>query len=393
MIQRIALALVALIAFIPVFVKFAHIDAPRAFAVKEHIRNENANANEDADAPLYLEDFIPNMPDVAAVHSPAITEMRDGTLLAVWFGGTREGARDVALYASTLDPKTNEWSAAPAIVTQDETARETLRYIKRIGNPALYTDARGRTWLFYVTVSIGGWSLSQINFKTTDDGAQSWTRAKQLQLVPFFNGGTLVKGQPLVYTDGTIALPVYRDYGDLTGFPELVRLDETGEVLDKTRIAWGRRAGIQPSIVPLAARRALCFLRDTSGARRRVLLTKTDDAGASWATPAATDLPNPDSALMALRLADGTILLVFNNTTLGRGTLALARSNDEGASWRIVHTFEDETKPDVNGTPPEFSYPCLIQTRGGAIHLLYTWRRKKIKHIIFNEAWLKMQSG
>jgi len=36
----------------------------------------------------------------------------------------------------------------------------------------------------------------------------------------------------------------------------------------------------------------------------------------------------------------------------------------------------------------EFSYPSLLQDEQGNYHLVYTWLRKRIKHVQFNEAWL-----
>ncbi len=85
-----------------------------------------------------------------------------------------------------------------------------------------------------------------------------------------------------------------------------------------------------------------------------------------------------------LRLRDGRLLLAFNDSETGRDTLRLAISADGGLNWSRSSTLESE--PDA-----EFSYPFLIQTKDGRIHLVYTWKRQAIKHAEFNLAWLEAQ--
>ena len=37
----------------------------------------------------------------------------------------------------------------------------------------------------------------------------------------------------------------------------------------------------------------------------------------------------------------------------------------------------------------EFSYPAMIQTKDGLVHMTYTWNRKRVKHVIINPENLK----
>ena len=83
----------------------------------------------------------------------------------------------------------------------------------------------------------------------------------------------------------------------------------------------------------------------------------------------------------ALPLSKGRILLAFNDSPNNRETLQLALSNDSGLNWVRIHTLE-------NLPGQEFSYPYMIGGKNGLIHLVYTWKRKRIKHVVFNEAWI-----
>ena len=91
----------------------------------------------------------------------------------------------------------------------------------------------------------------------------------------------------------------------------------------------------------------------------------------------ATALPNPNSALDAVMLREGSALLVYNHLKQGRNMLNVALSPD-GSSWKAAVTLENE--------PGEFSYPAVIQTSDGLVHVTYTWKRQRIKHVVLDPA-------
>ena len=335
--------------------------------------------------PVYREDFVEAEELTPMVHCPTLVDLGHGNLLAVWYGGTREGAADVALYQSVWNGESRAWTSACLLTDARSTGADLNRYVRKVGNAVLYKDARNRIWLFYVTISVGGWSGSSINYRSSDDDGCHWSSAQRLVTSPLLNMGTLVIGAPVEYADGSIGLPMYSELCAKRG--ELLRFATDGTILDKIRITRDRTF-LQPSIVPLDAARAIAFLRNSGEASRRIFRAESRDGGETWPAPWRMTLPNPDSAVSGLNAGEGALLLVFNNMVIDRDDLSLARSNDGGLSWKVIHEFE-------KGMPPEweelegFSYPFLIQSKDGMFHLLYTWNRRRLKHVYFNEVWMR----
>jgi predicted neuraminidase len=318
-------------------------------------------------------------------HVASICELPDGRLAAVWYAGSEEGAPDVAICFATQQRGQTNWAAPQAILTPQRTSRELHRAVRKVGNPVVFSDARaGKLWLLYVTITVGGWSGSSLNLTTSADGGLTWAPSRRLTLSPFFNISELVRNRPLPLSGGGWVVPIYHEC--IGKFPELLWLGgtEDGTSATKSRITGGR-SGFQSALAALSTNTALALLRDCSP-RKRISVARTGDVGQTWSSPQALDLPNPDSGLSAVRLSDGRVLLAFNDTDTGRENLRLAASEDEGRTWRRLATLEDE--PGA-----EFSYPYLLQARDGKIHLVYTWKRKAIKHVAFNAAWLNARQG
>ena len=319
-----------------------------------------------------------------SVHSATAVELSDGRLRAFWYGGSREGAQDVAIYSAVFNPRQGQWSEERIVASREDTGKDLRRYIRKLGNPVASLDGTGRLWLFYVSVSVGGWSGSAVNVKISEDEGQSFGNAIRLMTSPFLNISTLVRGPAFQYADGTLALPVYHEF--LGKFSELLRLDPEGRVLGKTRLSWGR-SSLQPVVVPTSSSDAVALLRRGGTSPPRILSTFTHDAGRLWSRPASSPLPNPDAAVSAIRATDGSLLLVFNDSEQDRSNLSLAVSDDGGRSWNVVHRF-DAPQPLPSGQAARFAYPWLVQTSDETFHLLYTWDRSRIVHLRFDREWL-----
>ncbi|MFH1083310.1 MAG: sialidase family protein [Pseudomonadota bacterium] len=336
-------------------------------------------------APFKNEGFINPDPGDKMVHVGSICELSDGRLAAAWYGGTREGAKDVAIFLSMKDPgSATPWSRPKKIVDRVSASRELYRYVKKVGNSIIFAGPGNRLYLIYVTIAAGGWSGSSLNVKISHDAGTTWERSRRLTLSPFLNISELVRNRPLPISFGGFALPIYHEC--LGNFPEILWIQPGREDHDitfrKSRMTGGL-SFIQPSIVAYGSSHATAFYRCRSN-EKTVGMAATKDTGTTWAEPKILSLPNPDSALDAILLSDERILLALNDSAQNRENLSLAMSNDRGVNWRRVVILE-------SSPGEEFSYPYMIRARDGRIHMVYTWHRKRIKHVVFNESWINAQ--
>ena len=329
---------------------------------------------------LPAEFALEKLPAVAPyAHSASLAELADGRLAAVWYAGSREAAGDVAIWFSARDG--SGWSAPRTAATRAATAAATRAYVSFLGNPVLYAE-KGRLHLWYGSVGFGGWSGSSINHSVSGDGGDSWSPAEKLVASPFLNISTAVRAPPVALADGGVGLPVYHELFVNRG--EWLRLSADGRILGKARMP-SERPGLQPAAAALDGRRALALLRDGGSGDGRVMADATVDGGLSWQASASPPIANPNASVALLRLASGRLLLAANPLTGGaRYELALFLSGDEGETWTPARVVEDDPERKA-----EYSYPSLLQTRDGRIHLAYSWRSQTIAHAEFSEAWLK----
>lgn len=381
-----------------------------------------------ADPPVFQSRFASSEVD-DFVHSPAVTYLSDGRLIAVWFAGSREGAKDVVIRSSIYDPDTEEWTPQGTLVSRQSTASAVHRYIRKLGNPVIATAPDGHLWLFYVSVSVGGWAGSAINAMHSEDNGETWSEPRRLITSPFLNISTLVRTAPVFYRDGSIGLPVYHEF--LGKFAELLYLNEDGRVIDKFRITSGDFS-LQPSIVPLGEKRAVALLRYAGDGPRHVMASETTDGGRSWSEPYRLAPRNPNSSLAALPAADreNNVLVVQNNLHADRFQLGLYETDSSLQSWKRLLVLDQSPDPEGKpiaraafeehlrsqfldtGSPSQdrwfdsflrsldhrlcyrgncefqYEYPYIIRCPDGNFHVVYTWNNSFIKHVTFNRAWL-----
>lgn len=352
------------------------------------------------------------------VHAASVAELPDGRLRAVWFAGTREGARDVSISTALFDPETAIWSPETVAVSRQQMMDGLGRYVRKLGNAVLSVEPDGGMRLFVVTVSFGGWGASRISVLESQDQGETWTDPKLLVTTPFANISNLVKGGPIRYSDGSIGLPIYHEF--LGKFGEVLRLDRDNRVLSKARIGFGRGA-IQPVLVISGPRSATAFMRnEMSDTSAGVWRSDSKDAGKSWSPLFAAGLANPSAAISAAQLSSENWLMAANCNAHERDDLCLKGTDDGGDSWHLIEMFHDRSsqraakvqvdllmqqlaaeleddggvadldkvlgharKNKCHGELCEFQYdyPYMLRTRNGDIHILYTWNKTLSRHL------------
>jgi alpha-L-rhamnosidase len=104
---------------------------------------------------------------------------------------------------------------------------------------------------------------------------------------------------------------------------------------------------------------------------------------------AATSLPNNNSGLDAVTLKDGRQLLVYNHVLPPPGKSKGDRSplnvavSPDGKDWYAAVVLE-------NDGLGEYSYPSVIQSSDGMVHIVYTWRRQRIKYVELDPSRLRL---
>jgi predicted neuraminidase len=331
------------------------------------------------------------IPETAApsVHAGAAILLNDGNLRAFWFAGSREGATDVVIQTAVLDTKTGNWGKPEVVIDRVAAEKGLSRYIKKLGNPLPVRSSQGKLQLYFVTVSVGGWAGSSISWMESSDEGVSWSRPQRLITSPALNLSTLIKAPGFEFTDGTLGLPVYHEW--MGKFGELIRVDG-GRVIDKRRMSSGR-ALLQPIVFIDAPEKAVAYFRQArSAGPPRIASALTENAGQSWASGTDLDLANPNAAIAGLQLPNGDRLIALNDLESARHRLVLTMAPAGTSNWNVIAELEsDQTL--INGLYREFSYPSLLLGANGAVHLVYTYDRKRIKHIQFDPRWIESKKN
>lgn len=315
------------------------------------------------------------LPSVAPLsHAASLTELADGRLALAWYAGKHEAAADVKIWFSVRDP--SGWSTPRVVATREDTAAAAGAHVKALGNPVLHGIGK-RLHLWYVAVSVGGWSGSWIGYKFSDDGGITWSAAERLATSPFFNLGTLVRSSPVALADGGLGLPIYQEL--FSQRAEWLRLAHDGRILGKSRLP-SPTSAIQPAAAAIGGQDGLALLRTADKRYYATMVSVTHDAGATWEPSPTLPIENHNTSLALLRLRSGELLLAANPQR-GRHVLQLFKSGDNGRNWQPGRIIERDSNELA-----EYSYPSLLQGTDGRIHLAYTFQFNAIAHVSFTEA-------
>jgi predicted neuraminidase len=319
--------------------------------------------------PVVAREFVYERAPFPSAHASTIVETTAG-LVAAWFGGTAEKHPDVGIWVSRREA--GGWS------TPVEVARGAGRDGRPVPcwNPVLFQPSRGPLVLFYKAGPSPSewWGLA----RTSSDGGRTWSG--EIALPPGILGP--IRAKPVELEGGVVLAGSSTE--DRGWVVHMERWTPPGLASPN---AWkrspalndaGRFEAIQPTLLVHSPSEIQALCRS-----RQKVITElwSRDGGRTWGPMTATALPNPSAGIDSARLADGRFLLVYNPLAHGRGTLALAVSSD-GRAWHEATVLE---KDDAG----EYSYPAMIQAKDGRVHVTYTWRRERIRHVVIDPAAIR----
>lgn len=353
------------------------------------------------------------------VHSSSLIELKNGDLLACWYHGSGERtANDVVIQGAVKKRGHDSWNEV--FLMADTPGLPDC-------NPVLFKDPKDRIWLFWIVPVANRWENSMLHYRRMEnlkkDGTPDWTWQGTLYLLPgdaFYQSlkrtfqeipvaedlwaeyalpysrmlleaaqdprkrqtGWMPRNHLITLKSGRILLPLYSDGFNVS----LMALsDDLGETWQASQPLVGL-GPIQPSVVEKKDGTLVAYCRDSGGPPNRVMISLSHDQGTTWSAARDSFIPNPGSSLEVIVLSDGDWVMVYNDTEEKRNRLSLALSDDEGSTWK---------KPRVIAYDPRkkgrYSYPSLIQTRDGLVHVTYSHADEDgatIKHFQCQTDWL-----
>lgn len=350
-------------------------------------------------------------------HAPGIAELPNGDLIASWYRGSGERkADDVIVLGSRLKAGGDSWS--PSFLMADTRGFPDC-------NTAMMTDAQGRLVLIWPVIIANTWesALTRVRISSSPigDGCPKWDQDDTVLLKPddfsqealtvleqltktfesqltdkqkqvineakvkltdklYQRLGWQPRCKPVQLPSGRILLPLYTDTFSIS---IMAISDDHGQSWFASKPILGFGA-IQPTVLRRNDGTLVVYMRE-NGYTGHIRMSESADEGMTWSPVVSSELPNPGSGLDGVRLENGNWVLVYNDTQEGRNRLAVSISEDDGQTWKFTRHLEDQPTGS-------FHYPCIIQTKDGMIHSVYSYfcdQGKSMKHATFNEEWIR----
>lgn len=344
---------------------------------------------------------------MAQNHAAFLSRHPDGRLDCLWFGGSLEGKADICIWRAILAPGSDCWSPAIRISNDPERSEQ---------NPVQFLAPDGRVLILHTAQPRGGRQDECAVLMRVEGG-----EAVELPLPP----GTFIRAPIHVRSDGAWLLPLFHCVqspgAQWTGRHDHASVAisaDAGATWRLVRVP-GSTGCVHMSIVDLGAadgQHLAAFFRRRQA--DHVYRTESRDGGESWSVPEPTDVPNNNSSIAVIRLADGRLAIACNPVNaamspdrraslydelgeddrpqatggctpiwgVARGPLSLCLSSDQGRSFPQRILVEDSpgtclSNDSLDGRNLELSYPSLAQAPDGSLDLAYTLYRRAIRHV------------
>ncbi|SDN87092.1 sialidase family protein [Alkalicoccus daliensis] len=343
-------------------------------------------------------------------HASNLMVLDNGDLLCAWFGGSREGKPDISILVSRLENQKSEWNE-PIVLKGDPEKSEQ--------NPILFKNTNGDLWMLYTAQNLIHQDSAVVKCRISKDEGESWSEAETL----FGEAGSFVRNPPLLIGD-KIILPAYYSKKSKSGFlgsdHSVVKISEDhGETWKEYEVP--ESEGLVHMSIVKASDKLVGFFRSRKA--DYVYTTSSSDEGKTWTAPVKTELVNNNASIQSLRLENGNLMLIFNDTNAAenppkenrppwfdkadmetvksgdekeatsiwgvvRSPLTLALSEDEGITWSYKKKVISKEDLSEDIEEPEFSYPSIVE-KDDELHISFTYLRKWIRHVQLSKEWIK----
>jgi len=356
-------------------------------------------------------------------HAANLARLPDGDLGCVWFGGTQEGVADISIWFSRLARGAARWSE-PMRLSDDATRSEQ--------NPILFVAPDGKLWLLHTAQKSGHQDTAFVRCRVSGDGGRTFGPVRTLIATP----GTFVRQPPVVLANGDWLLPVFRcrtqpgvAWAGNDDDSAVLLSGDGGRTWSEAIAVPGSTGCVHMNVLPARDGTLVAFFR--SRWADHVYRSEGSADGRTWTVPAPLALPNNNSSIQAIRLANGHYAMVFNDASAAdaterreslydeieddapevavsapvpapartafwgapRAPLTLALSHDDGRTWPARRNLEVGdgycmTNNSADKRNREYSYPSICQAPDGALDVAYTVFRQHIRHARVDEAWV-----
>lgn len=353
-------------------------------------------------------------------HGSSIVPLPNGDILAAWFQGSGERtADDVKIMGARLKKGSQVWSA-PFLMADTYGLPDC--------NPVLFLNNHNKLFLVWIAVQAHKWECSILRYRISEnyntDGAPVWnwqdnillapndsfateTAIKFKQLTKNTSGsgsyapryddmiieaskdfakrsiGWMTRIKPLKLANGRILLPLYSDGFNMS----MVAISDDDGTTWQASLPIVGRGNVQPALVQKKNGHIVAYMRDNGDAPSKVQMSESTDKGYSWSAAQKTNIPN-EASVELIVLKDGRWAFVGDDEDDGRYRLSLYLSDDEGQTWKWKRTLENDEQKSGR-----FSYPCLIQTADGLLHISYSYSVGKegesIKYVVVDPKAIK----
>lgn len=328
-------------------------------------------------APIF--DTLPTHP---SVHASTVEALPGGDLLAAFYAGTVEKAKDITIFQTRYLSSEARWTP-PEIAVADADFS--------LGNPVLFMAPDDVLWLYYLVMRGDKWYKCTLHAKTSRDLGRTWQHAQDF---PASLGWT-IRNNLILLDSSEILFPLC---DESKGFSFFMASKDYGQTWEIRGRVTSDPKNLQPAVIQRSSGELLTLIR-TGGKGGRCWESHSSDMGKTWTKAVPGPFKNPNAALAMIRLESGHVAAVYNDSDQRkyRTPLAISLSEDEGRTWPHTRILEDapgeftyRTDREDNWDSVEFSYPAMTQTWDGLIHITYTHdHRRNIKHAVCNEVWLK----